>query len=58
MHTETSFADNNYASTSSDAVAPVLVTVAATVTFWPALTVDGAISRSEYLKVVYDLKAC
>ena len=32
--------------TSSDVVVPVLVTVAATDTFWPALTVDGAISRS------------
>jgi hypothetical protein len=42
--------------TSSDVVAPVLVTVAITDTFWPALTVDGDISRSEYLKVVYDLK--
>ena len=42
--------------TSSDVAAPVLATVAVTVTFWPALTIDGAISRSEYLKVVYDLK--
>ena len=42
--------------TSSDVVAPVLVTVAITVTFCPVFTVDGVISRSEYLKVVYDLK--
>ena len=42
--------------TSSDVVAPVLVTAAVTVTLWPAVIEDGVISRSEYLKVVYDLK--
>jgi hypothetical protein len=42
--------------TSSEILFPMFATVTATVTFSPGLMVDGEIIRSEYRKVVYELR--